>query len=123
MHILVKGSIFVGYAGKIVCEHCKNISNPEIRQVYHQSTVLFVKLPRKYFQVYRMCRVCEKKKRMIGIKWLASKDEWNRLHRDLNAGRELTKAWVHKLGVKDQNEVLKRLNALKAYDLVAYLCQ
>ena len=51
----------------------------------------------------------------------AGQDKMGYLIKLLEQGKEYTKYWVQTLDFKEQQAVLKRLNALKAYEVVKFI--
>jgi alpha-glucuronidase len=115
------GSVFIAFTGVHGCKKCNNQTYFQIRQEYIKQTAMLIPLGSSYTCVYKFCPVCEAKDYIIKSKLFASKEKWSEIYTLLNEGREYTKNWILKLDYKEQEQALKRLNSLKAYDLVKYI--
>lgn len=117
-----KSSILIGFTGNVKCQHCNNETPMQVRQVCLDATVLFIPLGTSYLDIFLLCPVCEKKyETRIWWKLSLKQDKKIQVVELLNEGKVYTKHWVSQLDKKGKEKVQKRLNALKAYDLVKYI--
>ncbi len=116
------GSKLIGFTGVINCNHCNNSKPMQIRQEYVKQEAYFIPMGTTHNSIYKFCSVCEKSEALIKWKPLfASNEKMNTLHSLLDDGKEYTKYWLEQLNYKEKEEVMKRLNKLKAYSIVKYL--
>ena len=116
------GSVLVGFTKPIKCTHCNNEKPMQIRQYYVGQKVLFVPVLKAYKNIDMVCPICENKISLIDhTPMLAGQDKINNLIKLLEGGKDYTKHWVSTLEFNEQKEVLKRLNSLKAYEVVKYM--
>jgi hypothetical protein len=116
------GSLLLGFTKKMRCPHCNNEKAIQIRQDYVKQSVFFIPVPTSHNKIFLFCSVCEHKDTLVGWKpMFAGQDKMNYILDLLDGGKEITKYWISTLSFKDKEAALKRLNALKAYDLVRYV--
>lgn len=116
------GARLIGFSNRVVCPQCNNETPYYIYQDYVKNRAFFIPAGTQFSSIFKTCPVCEKKDYII--KWtpaFSSSDTKAELLQLLNDGREYTKYWFQKLDAKQQEEALKRLNSIKAYDLVRFL--
>jgi hypothetical protein len=119
------GSHFVGVTAPMKCQHCNNVKNFAIKVNYFkQSFVNLVSLSNQLETVFMECLVCERIEKIMNANFLrrafVSDEKWQYLHNLLDGGKEVTKRLLENKPAARRG-VLKRLNTLKAYDLVKYL--
>lgn len=115
------GSVFVGFTASKKCPHCNNLTPMQIRQGYVKQNLFFVPIGTSHKELDLVCPVCEQKERLITSTLFANQQKKDNLIDLLEGGKEYTKEWLSRLSYKDKEAILKRLNSLKAYNLVKYL--
>lgn len=116
------GTRLIGFSKKNVCPQCNNETPYYVYQDYVKNRAFFIPVGTQFSSIFLSCPVCEKKEYIVN--WtpvFSSNDTKAELLQILNDGREYTKYWFQKLNANQQEEVLKRLNSIKAYDLVRFL--
>jgi hypothetical protein len=116
------GVRLIGFTKRTHCSHCNNDTPLQVYQDYVKNRAFLIPVGTQYSSVFKICPVCEAKTYII--KWspgFSSSKTIEELVSLLNEGREYTKLWFAKLDPMQQQETLKRLNSLKAYDLVKYV--
>jgi glutaredoxin len=71
--------------------------------------------------VHLKCPVCEKQERLLVSKFWSGKEKLAHVVELLESGKEYTKHQFEKMDRKEQEKLLKRLNALHAYSVVKFL--
>jgi hypothetical protein len=116
------GSMMLGFTDVMACSHCGNQKPMQIRQDYVKQSIFLIPLPTAHNRIFMFCSVCEKENALIKGKPLFSgQNKIDEVIRFLEEGKEYTKYWINTLEHKEREAALKRLNALKAYDLVRYV--
>lgn len=115
------GTVLIGFTGEMKCPHCNNSTLMQVRQTYTKQNVFLIPIGTSHGVIDLVCPVCEKAKRLITSTLFSSQDKKSNLLDLLESGKEYTKEWAGRLGHKDRERVLKRLNSLKAYSLVRYI--
>ncbi len=116
------GSLLIGFTGVMKCKHCNNEKPMQMRQEYVKQRIFLIPMPATHNNVYLLCPVCEKREKLIRTKpMFAGQDTMNHIVELLNSGKDYTKHWVGTLDYKDKEAVLKKLNSLKAHELVRYV--
>jgi hypothetical protein len=116
------GSMLLGFSGVMKCSHCGNEKPMQVRQDFVKQSVFLIPLPTANNRIFMFCSVCEKENALIKGKPLFSgQDKIDQVVRILDDGKEYTKYWVNQLEHKEREAAFKRLNSLKAYELVRYL--
>ena len=116
------GVCLIGFTKRIHCLNCNNNTPLQVCQDYVKSRAFLIAAGTQYSSVFTICPVCETK--IYITKWsprFASSKTIQEIVTVLNEGREYTKIWFEKLDPTEQQDTLKRLNSLKAYDLVRYV--
>lgn len=111
MLTMQSGSDFLGCGPSIKCPKCNNISRLSIKQEFFKQQAFLIPVTSKYGRIFQQCNTCE-------TAWLLEKPQALQL---LEEGKEFTKGLLHEMGAEFSRSVFKRLNALGAHDLVAYL--
>lgn len=112
----------LGFTKEMDCPHYRNKTLMQVRQNYIKQHLLIIPLPTAHKQIFLFCPVCEKKETLGGSKPIFSSQKKMDYIRDLlDGGKNYTKSWVNQLSYKDRESVLKRLNSLKAFELVKYI--
>ncbi|CAN1565119.1 hypothetical protein MCEREM21A_02881 [Sphingomonadaceae bacterium] len=116
------GTKFIGYTGKKVCSKCKNSTPFVLRQQYVKQKIYFViPVGTKHGTVKLICPICETEDTVTRASIFSSQQSYNNLESYLIEGKHYNKAWYEKQNEKNKKEFLKRLNSLKAYNMVKYL--
>jgi hypothetical protein len=126
------GSLLVAFTGAKVCGRCNNHTPFQVRVNYQSASILGFTLAnvginanQLFGAVSRVCPVCKATVQIMHADYMSRRlqkaDAWSRLHALLDEGKDYTKAWISTLSPKDRAAALKRLNTLKAHDLVVYL--
>lgn len=116
------GAKLIGFTGVIKCSKCNNSKPMQIRQDYVKQEAYFIPMGTSYNSIYKFCSICENTE--VIIKWkpfFASEEKTKVLLALLEDGKEYTQYWINQLNYKEQEDVMKRLNKLKAYSLVKFL--
>ena len=123
MFLSESGSKLLGFAGVMKCNHCKNSVQMQVRQEYLKQSWVFIPMGTTHFPAFLFCPTCETKKEIDESKGVFqnTKDYERRLFGFLDEGKESTKIWFKKLEPKEKEELLKRLNSAKAYELVKFV--
>ena len=123
MFVSEKGSKLLGYSGIMTCSNCNNSVRMQIRQEYLKQSWVFIPMGTTHFYAFLFCSICENKKEIDESKGLFqdTKDYENRLFKFLDDGKDFTRSWFEKAEIKEKEELLKRLNAVKAYKIVKYI--
>lgn len=116
------GSLLLGFTKEMQCPHCKNVESMQIRQNYVKQSLFFIPVPTSHHKIFLYCSTCEHQDTLVGWKpMFAGQEKINYILELLDGGKDITKYRINTLSFKDKETVLKRLNALKAYDLVRYV--
>lgn len=115
------GTLFIGFTKAMNCPHCNNLTPMQIRQGYVKQNLFLIPIGTAHKELDLVCPVCEKKERLITSTLFANQQKKDNLVDLLEGGKEYTKEWISRLSYKDKEQALKRLNNLKAYNLVKYL--
>jgi hypothetical protein len=116
------GKKLIGFTKPLKCEKCNQTTPHAIREEYTEQNILFIPLPTSHGKIYMFCPVCEKEESLM--RWV---DLWGQNNAKqsiveiLEDGKEYTKDWLSTQSYKTRESIFKRLNALKAYNLVRYL--
>jgi len=93
----------------------------QIRQDYAKQSLFLVPLGTAHKRIFLLCSVCEKETKLTISPRFAGKETMETILDLLDKGKEYTKQWVKQLSHEEREAALKRLNAIKAYDLVRYI--
>lgn len=116
------GSMLLGYSGVMKCSHCGNEKPMQVRQDFVKQSVFMIPLPTANNRIFMFCSVCEKETSLIKGKPLFSgQKKIDQVARILEEGKEYTKTWINQLEHAEREAALKRLNALKAYEIVRFI--
>ena len=116
------GTNLLGFTREIKCSHCNNVKPHQIRQNYVKQRMFLIPIPTAHHAISLFCSVCEHITKLVnGYPVFAGQAKIDNLLEALDGGKEYTKYWISTLHYKEKEEVLKRLNSLKAYDLVRYV--
>ena len=116
------GTKFIGYTGDCTCSNCGNQTPLVLRQNYvKQKAYFFVPLGTKHGTVKLTCPICEKEDTVTRASIFSSKQSFDDLEKHLLDGKNYTSVWFKKQSEAGKKEFLKRLNSLKAYEMVRFL--
>ena len=121
MHQVEIGTKFVGFTKQLTCSNCNNETPFYVKQAYLKQRVFLIPVPTQHHEIVTMCPICESQEVLSRASIFSSKESYEKLGKTLFEGKEITKIWYSKLDAKSKKEHLKRLNALKAFELVRYL--
>ena len=121
MQTFETGTVFLGFTKNMKCQNCNNKTVHILRQAYLKQTVLFIPLTNQNKEVLMVCPVCEKSENLLTSKFWGSKEKLSYVKELLDSGKEETKKQYQLLESKEQEKLLKRLNALEAYEVVRYI--
>lgn len=119
--LIERGALLVALTRSVVCARCHNAGPHGVFQYYEKGHGPFF-YGTNYFDLFSMCPVCETKIALTKVRpFFSSARTMADLINLLDEGRESTKHWFDRLDASRREDVLKRLNSLKAYNLVKYL--
>lgn len=114
--------IFLGFGAFEKCLNCNNTQHQHIKQWRYKTEFLLVTISKMHGPVYSVCPICGASKTIANIGPIF-KDErgLNDLTQLLLQGKKLTKSIYENMDSKDREYLLKRLMALKQYELIAFI--
>lgn len=94
-----------------------------LRQKYLKSKFFFVDQGTDFFEVVRLCSICETEYKVGETKSLFNRKESGNLELQqlLNDGGEKTKAWLRSIPEPQMDKILERYYSLKAFDFMRFI--
>lgn len=113
-------SIFLGYTTTKICPNCDNETYKKIKQERFKQSAFTISLSESGGDIYEECSICEHAT-LLSKSFMFKYKNIHAIYKELNDGKYLTIDWYRKLNNDQRNIYIKRLDEIKAFEIIEFL--